>query len=303
MMTKDIIRFFVPDCIIAAKGLLQGVAYRFYMIVKGYKKCMINERRLFVLGTGPSFKQTIEKYEKILLSNPCAVVNGFATTSLYERIKPRYYCLADPAYFTPCNELSDRKKSIVDVLRNCLLEKTNWPITFIFPAWGRGSELQLALEQIDSAEFIYYNNIGNAVIMPDTTFKFKCWNKQIIAPLGQTVLNTLLNIAISSRVEEIYLVGADTSWISTYEIDQTDNTLYTKDEHYYGVNRIPIYKDEINKVKQELHTELGYVSNALKAYWTLNEYAKYNKVKLFNASEYSWIDTLPRKALSEINKT
>lgn len=304
MITKEKIRFFAPDCLIAASGLLCGLAYRLYMNMKGYKKCKIREKKLFVLGTGPSFKQTIEKYEKILSSNPCAVVNGFATNLIYEKIQPKYYCLADPAYFTPYHELSERNKGVVDILRNSLLNKTSWPITFIFPASGRGSELQIALEQIKGADFLYYNNKGNAVVMPDAPLKFICWNMQIVAPLCQTVLNTILNIAIASKVKDIYLVGADTSWIKTYEIDQTDNTLYSKDEHFYGVNRIPIYKDEINKIKQELHSELMLVSKALKAYWTLDAFAKFNNVHLYNASEYSWIDALERYSLSKfpINK-
>lgn len=304
MISKALLRFYVPDCIIAAYGLLCGTAYRLYMFFKGFKKCTIKEDALFVLGTGPSLKQTIEKYSDILIKNSCAVVNGFATSPIYEIVKPKYYCLADPAYFTPYRMLPDRHKKVVNDLRISLLEKTNWPITFIFPAKGKGSELQIALEQINEVDFLYYNNKGNAVVMPDSSFKYVCWNKQIVAPLCQTVLNTLLNIAIVSKVKNIYLIGADTSWIKTYEIDQMDNTLYSKDEHFYGINRIPIYKDEINKVKQELHSELILVSKALKAYWTLNKFAKYNNVNLYNASEYSWIDALERYSLSnyQINR-
>ncbi len=294
---KQILRFFIPDFIIGFVGIILGIVNYIIMRFAGHKSCHIKEDTLIIVGNGPSLKITIDENINILQNNPCMVVNGFVTSPLFEVIRPKYYILADPAYFTPISRLSDRNKKVVESLKENLLTKVNWDITFVFPSSGKGSELQIALQGIDKANFMYYNNKGNAVVLPDFSLKYWLWNKNLIAPLCQTVLNTAVSVALMSQISKVYLVGADTSWLATYEIDQKDNTLYTKDEHFYGINRIPLYSNEFTKQKQYLHDELTNVSAAFKGYYVLAKYAKYNKISLFNASAYSWIDSLERKGV------
>lgn len=301
-MNKDIIRFFVPDCIIVFIGIIKAFCRAAKMRIRGIKTPKVTEDKVIIVGTGPSLQTTIKEAENVLKNTACIVVNGFATSPLYEDIKPKYYILADPVYFTPMNSLSDRNKGVVRNLRDALIKKTNWNVIFIFPYTAMDTELYNSLLSIKTASFQFYNNAGNAIVIPDWKIKFKLWNKGLIAPLCQTVLNTAASIAITSRVQNIYLVGADTSWLSTYEIDQNDNTLYSKDEHFYGINRIPIYSDEIKRKKQYLHDELKYVGQAFKFYYILEKYAKYNRVNFFNASAYSWIDALDRCVLGDSNK-
>lgn len=297
MSLKSKFKIFVPGCVIIALNLCRGYMCSINIRLKKCAPCVIKENTIFVIGTGPSLKKTISKYGKLLQTNPCIAVNGFATNDVYEQIRPSYYCLADPAYFKSYSQTSERIQKVVAQLRESLITKTTWPITFLFPISAKNSELQSALKNITDSKFLYYNDNGNPNVLPDGSLKYWCWNKQLMAPLAQTVLNTALSLSISSEVKNIYLVGADSSWLSTYEIDQSDNTLYTKDEHFYGVKKVPMYKDETNKEKLELHTELISVSMALQAYWTLNDYANYNGVKLYNSSEYSWIDALERFSL------
>ncbi len=295
---KQILRFFIPDFVIGFVGIFLGIMNYIKMRFAGDRICQIKEDTIIIVGNGPSLKTTLDESINTLQNNACMVVNGFATSPLFEVIKPKYYILADPVYFTPTSRLSDRNKKVVGSLKDNLLKKVNWDITFIYPCSGKGSELQLALQDIVKSNFMYYNNKGNAVVLPDVTLKYWLWNHNFLAPLSQTVLNTAVSVALMSLINKVYLVGADTSWLATYEIDQKDNTLYTKDEHFYGINRIPLYSNEISKQKQYLHDELTNVSAALKSYYVLAKYAKYNKVGLFNASAYSWIDSLERKGVA-----
>ncbi len=297
---KNNIRFFIPDIIIGLWGIIIGVFNNLKMRALRYEMISIKKDSLIIIGNGPSLKNTVEQDIEKLIQLPCMVVNGFATSPLFEKIKPKYYILADPVYFSPIQELAEGKQKVVCTLIENLRTKVNWEITFIFPCSAIGSNLLNFLETIPTAKFQYYNNKGNAVVLPDSFIKYWLWNHSCIGPLSQTVLNTAVSVAIKSKVQNIYLVGADTSWLATYEIDQEDNTLYTKDEHFYGINRIPLYSNEFTKEKQYLHNELLNVSAAFKAYYVLSKFAKYNNVNLYNASAYSWIDSLERKDLKRI---
>lgn len=294
---KKILKFIIPDCIFALIYIIWGSFYSFMSAIKGVKFCNISEDRLIVIGNGPSFNRTMEEYGDIIKTTPCIVANGFVNSSFFEEIKPKYYILADPVYFQPFGGQSERIREVVNSISMNLHKKTIWPITFIFPITAIGSDLLKALEDIPTASFLYYNNRGNCSYIPVCRFKYRLWNNNIISPLSQTVLNTAISMAVKSKIRNIYLVGADTSWLETYEIDQNDNMLYTKDEHFYGVNRIPLFSNENTKEKQFLHDELENVKSVFRGYYELSLYAKFNNVKLYNASAYSWIDSLERVKL------
>lgn len=140
----------------------------------------------------------------------------------------------------------------------------------------------------------YFNSYGDNTQLADTAFKFKLWDYNLISWLAQTVINTAVQMAINLRYDEIILVGADTSWHTTYEMDQETNTLYTIDSHFYGHKKIPVFEDSECMIHAKLNQELSSVANALKGYCILEQYAKYAGVKVYNASEFSWIDAFER---------
>ena len=99
------------------------------------------------------------------------------------------------------------------------------------------------------------------------------------------------------RYKEIYLIGADTTWIELLHVDQNTNDVYTIDTHFYGKKKMPLYKDSAGKIPVKLHEELYFNLNALKLYWELKDYADYAGVRVYNASEYSLIDAFERRKL------
>lgn len=56
--------------------------------------------RIIVLGNGPSLNTTIEHHLHTLKSTPCMAVNFFANTPVFREIRPMYYILVDPLFFT-----------------------------------------------------------------------------------------------------------------------------------------------------------------------------------------------------------
>ena len=129
-------------------------------------------------------------------------------------------------------------------------------------------------------------------------YLFKKWNKNQLCPMSQTVLNTASSLAITMKYKKIVLVGADTSWVELYRVDQKTNDLYIDDKHYYDNERHIVAK--YDPTKSNMAEELNTIEVALEYYQLLKEYAIYNGGRLYNASEYSLIDCIPRVKLKRI---
>lgn len=299
---KKVIKLFIPPIFNYVKELVYGIIGRFALYGKNnISEILRNNDNLLILGNGPSLAKILDKIS-IYSNYDCLAVNLFANTDYYIKIQPSWYLLADPAFFEEENLLSARLKEVVASLKKSLILKTSWNINLCVPVCSCKSSLIKDLQKNKHIKIYYYNNKGNESLFPDSKFKYYLWNKAIIAPKQQTVLNTAIHVGIVQKYKNIFLVGADSSWHENIVLDQETNLLYCNDTHFYNrVNKIPLYSDNEGKVPRRVHEELNSCSNALSSYWTLFYYSKYNKIsKIYNASEYSWIDAFERKKINNI---
>lgn len=281
------------------KGLIHKIMnYRSQWVT--YYRPSVNNR-FFVLGNGPSLNVTLEKYLEILKKEECAVVNFFGITDYFPIIKPQWYILSDPAFFQSKKNLSDKLLSQINSLHKVLENDLTWKINFCVPISYKRSEFITRISKIENIKIFYFNSNGNSNKLKNNIFKYKLWNHNLLSPLMQTVLNTAIQLGIMMKYKEIYLVGADTSWHTSFEVDQQTNQLYSIDTHFYGNKRIPRYKDN-NNTPCRLHEQLKLISIALENYWILADYAKYTGIKIYNSSEISWIDAFERKKLDNIDQ-
>ena len=300
----------VKQCI---KEILPPFAYYLTEPTKGLIHKVINYKaqwityyrasensRLFILGNGPSLKVTLEKYLEILKKEECAVVNFFGITDYFPIIQPKWYILADPAFFQSSKNISKSISNRINSLFKVLENDLTWEINFCVPISYKESEFITRISKINKIQIFYYNNNGDANKLKNNTLKYKLWDCNLLSPLMQTVLNTAIQLGIMMKYKEIFLDGADTSWHTSLEVDQRTNQLYTIDTHFYGNERIPKYKDN-NNTPCHLHEELKSISIALESYWTLTDYAKYKDIKIYNSSEISWIDAFERKKIDNID--
>ena len=87
----------------------------------------------------------------------------------------------------------------------------------------------------------------------------------------------------------------DMSWHEDLELDQKTNRLFIIDKHFYGTKKRFATLD-VNGVKPALvHEYLQCSVNALKSFWDLRHFADFNKVKVYNLSNHSWVDAFERK--------
>lgn len=297
---KRIVRLFIPLVVLIIDSLFRG-AYGKYCMRKGIELIQLRKKtknkNLFILGNGPSLKKTLEDHLDLLKNSECAVVNKFANTDYFFQIKPRWYILADPAFFMNFDELPSRIKTEIVSMCNLIRDKVTWNLFFCLPIIARESRFVKEITSNANITVCYFNSYGISSVIPDGLLKYKLWDLNFLAPLAQTVINTAVHLGIALRYEKIYLLGADTSWHANYELDQETNILYSVDTHFYGTRRIPLYIDTEQTCPSKLHEELAMVSCALGGYWTLESYARYAGVKIYNASEFSWIDAFERRRI------
>lgn len=259
-----------------------------------------NDDTLFVIGNGPSLYHSMEDDWNEIADHDCVAVNNFCEAEYYSKLKPTLYLLADPAYFGHIETCCDRLKKKINSFIDTIIEHTRWDMNLVLPSVAIGCELVDRIQQNNSFVHFYYYNVQNTIDEQSSTNKYELWDKNLIAPPAQTCLNTALWLGVFLRYQNIYLIGADTSWIELLRIDQESNALYTIDSHFYGREKIQLYSDKEGKVPRELHDELRNISEALRLYWELKEYAAFAGVNVYNASEYSLIDAFERKKLKVI---
>ena len=251
----------------------------------------INKQKKYaiIIGNGPSLNNTILKYENELKNNDCFMVNHAVETNYFEILKPLYYIVVDEYYFQN-DSLNEKSKAIIKSLN----DKLKWNIYFFVPFFAKDSLFVQEIKKNELVNVVFLNSILPiyAKNIPHKKM-FSYWNKNIACPLMQTVLNTATSVAITLKYNDIYLVGADTSWIEMLIVDQENNDLYSHNKHFYENEKYLISK--YNDHESNLAAELGCIKKALESYQILKEYACYNGCHLYNASEYSLIDSIIRK--------
>ena len=103
---KALANLLLPNIVILLLELVKGVYGKLKL---GYlnKRLGSFEHKddIYILGNGPSLKNTLDRDLDILKNKECAVVNKFGNTDYFFHIKPSWYILADPAFFLDFNKI------------------------------------------------------------------------------------------------------------------------------------------------------------------------------------------------------
>jgi hypothetical protein len=300
MKVKEIIKLFIPPIFLKLFYLLNNkpsypsTITPYYSTVKTHKK---TADTIIVIGNGPSLKEQLETSLDFFSSNICICVNNFVLTEYYTKVKPRIYILIDSAYFITSND-PEKEQEHLSTFNN-LYSKTTWNIDFIVNSKYKNNDRILLLIKNQNINVLFINQDDHNNYLSKEE-QYKLFNENKISVPAQTVLNTAIYLGIFWRYKNIILIGADTSWHEDIRVDQKTNQVYFEDKHFYDTKRRLIYSDTERTIPIKLHEELQNISNALRSYWLLREYAEYNSVSVFNASGKSWIDAFERKTLEEL---
>lgn len=298
MKKKEILQLFVPPIYYRVKKMLFPKTVSKNVPLPKIKR---KSNKMIVIGNGPSLNKSFEKYKDIICDSDCIVVNFFASTDMFKIIRPAVYVLNDRAFF----DIPEKLKLSINKLFTNIVENTDWNMKVVLPCTEQDSQLVEILSQNSHIEFLYFNVINNTTMnnpILDNVERNIAWDNNLIAPPDATVLNVSVWLSLYWGYPETYLIGADTSWIEELRIDQQTNKLYTIDRHFY--NNSKDYKDDNlldcehrRILPNSMYVELKCITACFKNYEYLEDFARWKGLKVYNASEYSLIDSFERKKI------
>ncbi len=294
MRVRDVVKLLIPPVFLKIRQWL--VEKQVELVDSPLPQIEHHSDKMIIIGNGPSLNDSVTKYKDEILSNDRIAVNFFASSELYEVLKPNIYVFADPAFF----DIPDNQKESIERLFNNITDKTNWQMRIIIPITAKDSILVDRLKSNKTLEIDYYLNYYQKCYR---ITKFQAWDKNLIGPPAQNVLNVALYLALFWGFKETYLIGADSSFLEDLRVDQQTNELFTIDTHFYNNNKVysdkKLFDVKRGRVRSDwkLH-DLIYAHGRMFEYYSdLREYADYKGLKIYNASEYSWINVFERKKL------
>ncbi len=238
------------------------------------------DERLIIMGNGPSLRQTMADNMDILKASKTLAVNFAANSPEFFEIKPAYYVLADPHFFK--NTDNETVKRLYENI-----SKADWNMTLFVPFGVIVPEVgnYITVERfnmvgIDGCDWIQNIAFDNARAMPRP----------------RNVLIASIMIAIFKGYKDIYIVGADHSWLQTISVND-NNEVVSVQPHFYKED-----KKEIKRVNNEyssypLHQIIYSFYIAFRAYHQISRYAEKRNIKIYNSTPGSFIDAFERKPL------
>lgn len=268
---------------------LQNVADTLTALIKvaiqsrpaGRIKSKKQEKPLIIMGNGPSFRDTIDNHLDILCQNDTLAVNFAANSPEFFQIKPRYYTLADPLFF----EDSDAENMIA-LYDN--LNKVDWQMTLIIPV---KAPVKVKNPNITVERF---NMVG---VDGARWLKHILFDSRMAMPRPRNVLIPSIMAAIWLGYKEIYLVGADHSWMKSISVDN-DNHVVSIQTHFYKDSNKELGRKRDLFANVKLHEVAHSYYTAFKAYHTILDYITPKGIKIYNATPESFIDAFERRDLS-----
>ena len=236
-----------------------------------------------VLANGPSLNGTIEQFGEKLKTLPTIAVNFMANTPYFRQLKPCYYVLADPVLF------GQEMDNVKNLWKN--LSEVDWDMTLCVPR----KQLKLARKLLgnSSIKVSAYNFVGieGFAWLEDFTFSHR-----LASPRPRNVLIPALMTAINAGYKEIYITGADHSWMETLRVSD-DNIVITVQPHFYSDS-----KQELSRVSTfykniRLHEIIHSFYITFRSYHRLQRFAVKKGIKIYNSTPGSYIDAFERRSL------
>lgn len=243
------------------------------------------DRRLIILGNGPSLRQTLEEDRPALRDSDLMAVNFAANAPVFAEIKPKYYILADPFFFSDAGTDNLRKL-------NESLGAVDWPMTLLVPrkmaakARGRfGGNKYINIETFNAVGVEGFGWFRNAV-----------YGSRLAMPRPRNVLIPAIMCGIWLGYDDIAIVGADHSWMQTIHVDD-NNHVVSVQPHFYKDSESERARVYAEYEGYRLHDIVLSFYVAFRAYHLIAGYARSRGVSITNATPGSYIDAFDRASL------
>ena len=250
-----------------------------------------NNKKVAVLGNGPSLKIDRNRIKNIVESHDFICVNNFCDDILYATLKPKMYVFLD-AYFFSQNAHPDWVERRTKTFKK-IEETTSWPMKIFLPHYADESILKFIIKN---------KNIEIVRIKCQSLFRDKysslvgkLYDSGIYGPPQINVLIYGIYLAVIAKYSEIYVFGADLSFHNDVFVDQKTNDLFITFKHFNEDDKVEILTKNPDKIIKWRMSELLRISaDTFSAHEIINEYAQTKNIKIYNASNQSLIDAYER---------
>ncbi len=242
---------------------------------------------LIILANGPSLTQTINENLAILQRFDTLAVNFAANTPVFTSVRPRFYVLADPHFFSSKDDENLRR-----LWNN--LRSADWGMTLAVPCKFRSKACDRLGSDANTA-IATFNDVG---VEGFSTICRAAYSHKLSMPRPRNVLIPSLMIGIWLKYKKIYITGADHSWMRTLSVDD-NNEVVSIQEHFYSENG-----SEQQRVRHEyrgyrLHQIVESMAVAFKSYHQIARFAAHAGTRIINATPGSFIDAFERGNLPD----
>ena len=231
----------------------------------------------YIITNGSSFKKVIEEEKEIFDGQDVFTVNLFYESPFFYVIKPSNHIIADSGFWNPSNE--DRIISIQKRFKEILLTVT-WEMKLFVPYEG----LLILKKNIESNKQITLVPYNHTPVKGYNSISHFLYRKNLGMPRPTNVLNAAIFLALNIGYKELYIYGADHSWMKDLFVDE-DNNICCYENHFYDATIKP-YK----MPKGSLAEGLKGIVEAFESYRILNVYAKSLGSRIINKTKGSYID-------------
>lgn len=243
-----------------------------------------NKEELLILANGPSLNRMVTDSADFVNSKTLLAVNFFASSPLFEQLRPELYLIADPLFW-----IVPEKR---ETLFGSLAEKVNWPMALFVPNRARKcKEWQGMLARNKNITVYIYNTTP---IDGFPAFSHLIYSKRWGVPRPHNVLIPSIAVGLQLPFRKIYLAGADHSWLPEISVTD-DNVVLMHQKHFYdqGKSQAATVTKE-NLKSAPLYTILYHMHVAFKSYFVLQAYSETKKKEVINVTPGSYIDAFKR---------
>jgi hypothetical protein len=244
------------------------------------KKNISNNKECCILGNGPSLAEVLIKGTEIFAGKHVFVVNNFCENNYFFKIQPDNYIIADPDYWK-----NDPNDLYMTKLKESFIEafaKINWKMNFFVPCDIPESFISV----FSSNKFLTITKYNRTPVKGYKKIAYFLYKYNLGMPLPFNVLNAAIFCALNLGFKNIYLYGADHSWIKDLFVDENNNVC-SYQNHFYDKGTV---RQSYIMPKESLVVGLECIVSAFKSYILLKKYAADLNSRVINKTKGSFID-------------
>ena len=238
-------------------------------------------RPLIILGNGPSLNQTMAESADSLAENPLMAVNFFANTPQFRELKPEYYVLADPHFFQ--NQQDPNVAKLTASLR-----AVDWPMTLLVPFGAR--------PDLGGNPNITVEHFPMTAVEGSAALERMAYGARLGMPRPRNVLIPSIMCGAWLGFRDIYIVGADHSWMTSISVNER-NEVVSIQPHFYKEDDKELERVRVDYLRHPLHEVVKSFYVAFRSYHQIERWATRKGINIYNSTPSSFIDAFRRQPL------